>query len=69
MPEMHHLKANDFILENKWEPIETFPREATTQTFEVRDEHGEVWLARWFGGRILVDGDSRAKLLHWRPTS
>jgi len=62
---VHELKVNDFFI-YQWEPIQTFPQNG--MEVEVQDEHGEVYRAKWYQGRIMVDSDGPVRLLHWRRT-
>jgi len=52
--------------EPAWFPISTMPNYAGF-TFEVQDEKGDVYLARYSAGRVRVDADWPVEPTHWRP--
>jgi len=64
--DVHQLKARDFVL-HPWQPIASFPRDGTT--VEVEDEHGDVYLAGWHDGRIIIDAAAAVRPVNWRVVS
>lgn len=47
-----------------WHHIESFPRDG--RMVEVIDANGDVFLAQWRNGSLMVDADECVELTHWR---
>jgi len=64
MVHVHKLEAKNFDL-HAWEPIGSCPKDGTE--FEVRNVTGAVYRARWFGDRVVIDGDPAiGDIVEWR---
>lgn len=63
---VHHFTAPDLVVARGWQPMETFPRDAST--VEVRDEAGHIVTAAWLvkTGEMIVSGGLAGNPVQWR---
>lgn len=47
-----------------WNQLASFPRDG--RTVEVIDSNGDVYLAKWQNGTLMVDAEEMVELTHWR---